>query len=112
MKRSSKLGLPSPQYSAADLKATAENSKQKIGKFNQEDKELLPGNIALDLRDKDEDDWLAKMLVEQLRARIKRKEENQENNLKAYSSPKSEDTSNNKKKERGDAFERNITFDD
>ena len=47
-----------------------------------------------------------------MRARIKRKEENQENNLKAYSSPKSEDTSNNKKKEKGDAFDRNITFDD
>ena len=112
MKRSSKHGVTSPQHSASDLKTTTENSKQKTSKFNQEDKQLLPGNIALELKDKDEGNWLAKMQVEQLRARIKRKEENQENNLKAYSSPKSEDTSNNKKKEKGDAFERNITFDD
>jgi len=72
---------------------------------------MLPGNIALDLRDPDEDDWMAKMHVEQLRARIKRKEENKENNAKAYSSPKSEDTTN-KKKEKGDGFDRNVTFDD
>lgn len=72
---------------------------------------MLPGNIALDLRDPDEDDWMAKMHVEQLRARIKRKEENKENNAKAYSSPKSEDTTN-KKKEKGDGCDRNVTFDD
>ena len=40
-----------------------------------------------------------------------RRTENRENNEKIYSSPKSEDTTN-KKKEKGDNLDRNITFDD
>jgi len=44
-----------------------------------DDKKLLPGNIALDLKDKDEDDWRAKMQIEQLRARVVKKHENFQN---------------------------------
>ena len=51
------------------------------------------------------------MHVEKLRARVVRKAENRENNDKAYASPKSEDTTN-KKKEKSDHYDRNVTFDD
>ena len=61
VKKSSKHGVTSPQHSASDLKATTENSKQKTSKFKHEEKQLLPGNIALPGPEKDVGDWLAKM---------------------------------------------------
>jgi hypothetical protein len=69
------------------------STKELTNKKNaKEEKKLLPGNIALDsVYPKDEEDWRAKMQIDQLRARVVRKHENYQNMYKAYSSPKSEE---------------------
>ena len=60
MKKGSFIGLKSPKASKESLIATNEKAaRQKTG--GKQEKQLLPGNIALDLRDPDEDDWMAKM---------------------------------------------------
>lgn len=56
-----KLFMKSQEASKENLGATAEKANRKISKEKQH---LLPGNIALDLKDKDEDDWRSRMHVE------------------------------------------------